>query len=296
MIKPLLMRHTETLTESFKSWRNTSPYIHNPWHYHPEIEITLILKGHGVLFIGDKIEKYSGGDLFLIGSNLPHEFRSDLRKENDFYSDSIALHFKNKFPGLNFQELFEAEEINGLLNKSVNGIKFRDNSLISLVSENLLCLEKLEGIERISLLISILNAMSTTTNIEMLSSPGFFNSFNYDQSHKINEAYKFIIANFKESISQKTLANKLNMTTSSFSRFFRTRANKSFINFLNEVRVGYSCKLLLEDDLNISEVAYESGFQNISYFNKQFKKITKLTPTEFICMHKLTSENKPPIK
>ncbi|MBS1920503.1 MAG: AraC family transcriptional regulator [Bacteroidetes bacterium] len=288
-MKPLLLRHIETTTESFKAWKNASPYLHNPWHYHPEFEITAIIKGKGVLFVGDKILNYSENELFLIGSNLPHEWRSDFKHDADFYSQSIAVHFKKNFPGIDFDILPEAIKIKKLFEQSFRGIKIRENNIIEFVMEKMHLLIETEGIERISLLFTILNALASTPNLEILSSPSFVNSIDAGENHKIIEAYKYMIANFKDHISLDQVAKQLNMTATSFCRFFKKRTNKSFIQYLNEIRVGYSCKLLIEDYYNISEVAYESGFENISHFNKQFKKIMKLTPKEFTALQSTKS-------
>ncbi|HRE50213.1 MAG TPA: AraC family transcriptional regulator [Flavitalea sp.] len=288
-MKPVLMRHIETTTQSFKAWRNASPYMHNPWHYHPELEITAIVKGKGVLFVGDNILNYGENDLFLFGSNLPHEWRSDFKHDHDFYSQSIAVHFKKNLPGIDFDQLPEAVALKKLFEQSLRGIKISEPSIINFVRKKLLLLIETEGIERISLLFTILNSIASSSKLEPLSSPGFVNSFAAGENHKIIEAYKYMIANFKNHISLEEVAAQLNMTTSSFCRFFRKRTNKSFIEYLNEIRIGYSCKLLIENDYNISEVAYESGFENISHFNKQFKKIIKLTPSEFISIQSTKS-------
>jgi AraC-like DNA-binding protein len=291
-MKPVLMRHMETTTQSFKAWRNSSPYLHNPYHYHPELEITIVIKGKGILFVGDKIQNYGENELFLIGSNLPHEWRSDFKQNTDFYSQSIAVHFMKNLPGINFDQIPEAAAIKRLFEQSVRGIKVEEPGIIEFVKEKLLLLMETEGIERISLLFSILNAIASTSELEILSSPTFVNSFGDGENHKIIQVYKYMIANFKDHISVDQMAQHLNMTATSFCRFFKRRTNKSFIQYLNEIRVGYSCKLLIEDDYNISEVAYESGFENISHFNKQFKKIIKLTPKEFISMQSTKSGNK----
>lgn len=291
-MKPVLMRHIETTTQSFKAWRNASPYMHNPWHYHPELEITAIVKGKGVLFVGDNIMNYGENELFLFGSNLPHEWRSDFKHDADFYSQSVAVHFKKNLPGINFDQLPEAAMLTKLFEQSLRGIKIGDPSIIKFVKEKLLLLIETKGIERISLLFTILNAIASSSRLELLSSPGFVNSFGAGENQKIIEAYKYMIANFKNHISLEEVAQQVNMTSSSFCRFFRKRTNKSFIQYLNEIRIGYSCKLLIENDYNISEVAYESGFENISHFNKQFKKIIRLTPTEFISLQSAKSGSK----
>jgi AraC-like DNA-binding protein len=291
-MKPVLMRHIETTTESFKAWRNANPYLHNPWHYHPELEITLVIKGKGILFVGDKILNYGENELFLIGSNLPHEWRSENNKNSDNYSQSIAVHFIKNFPGVDFDKISEAIPISNLLKQSSRGIKVLEEKTIEFVKEKLLSLIDTQGIERISLLFSILNAVASSPKLELLSSNVFVNSFDEGQNHKIIKVYKFMIANFKDPITLDQVAKQVNMTPTSFCRFFKKRTNKSFIQYINEIRVEYSCKLLIEENHNISEVAYESGFENISHFNKQFKKIIRMTPKEFISLQSTKSGNK----
>ena len=283
-MKPVLMRHVETTNESFKAWKNGNPYLHNPWHYHPEVEITLITKGEGVLFIGDKISKYSNQELVMIGSNLPHEWRSDSNPSNDHYSECLAVHFNKNFPGEDFYKIPEALPINYLLDLSLRGIKVNEEAAKLFIREKLLLLIKTTGIERINILFSILNRIASCSDIELLSSAGFFNSINDRQTDKMNIIYKYVINNFKNQISIDLVAQQVNMTTTSFCRFFKKGTSKSFIQYINEIRVGYACKLLLEENFSISEIAYESGFENISNFNKQFKKIKNITPSQFVVM------------
>jgi AraC-like DNA-binding protein len=281
-MKPVLMRHVETTNESFKAWKNGNPYLHNPWHYHPELEITVIIKGSGVLFVGDKILKYKENEVFLIGSNLPHEWRSDIKKARDNYSESIAVHFMKDFPGVDFYKIAEAFPIKQLLDQSARGIKVGDLKTMEFIRQKLLQLIETKGIERISILFSILDAIAQSPRLELLSSHSFVISIDEGQNHKIIQVYKFMISNFKNQISLEQVSAQINMSPTSFCRFFKRRTNKSFIQYLNEIRIGYSCKLLIEGNYNVSEVAYESGFENISHFNKQFRKIKRMTPSEFV--------------
>ena len=215
-MNPVLMRHIETTNESFKAWRNGKPYLDNPWHYHPEVEITFIIRGCGILF-----------------------------------------------------------------DMAQRGVKVNGAAAKQYIREKMLLLPETTGIERINMLFSILNVIVTCSNVELLSSAGFFSSINERQHHRMNQIYKYVIENFKNPVSVDHIAKELNMTGSSFCRFFKKRAAKSFIQYINEIRVGYACKLLLEENYSVSEIAYESGFENISHFNKQFKKIKNVTPTQF---------------
>jgi AraC-like DNA-binding protein len=282
-MKPILMRHVETPPEdSFKSWENACPYLHNPWHYHPECEITYINKGNGVLFIGDKVLKYRQNTLVIIGPNLPHEWRSDSKENPDFHSQTFAVHFKKNFLGTDFYNMPEASAFNLLLEQSARGIHIIDEKIKRIVKGDLMHLMDAKGLERISLLLSIFSNIVSCDKIELLSSLVFVNSIEEGQNHRINKVYKYVITHFKDQISLEEIAGEVHMTTTSFCRFFKQRTNKSFVQYVNDIRVGYACKLLLEENYNISQIAFESGFENLSNFNKQFKKIKNITPRQFI--------------
>lgn len=281
-MKPVLMRHVEALNESFKSWKNEKPYRHNPWHYHPECEITFILKGSGILFIGDRVLNYTENELILIGSNLPHEWRGNIKEEPDNYSQSVAVHFKPGSLGNDFYKISEMQPINLLLQNSIRGIVIKSDEVKEIVKNKLLQLIETEGIERISLLLSILNSIAGTEKIDFLSSHSFVNSIQNDHNHRINQVYKYVMTNFKNHLSIDQIAAEISMTPTSFCRFFRKTTNKSFVQYVNEIRIGYACKLLYEDKFSISQIAFECGFDNLSNFNKQFKKIKQVTPSQFI--------------
>ena len=281
-MKPVLMRHVETPPDdSFKSWENACPYLHNPWHYHPECEITYVNRGSGVLFIGDQVLNYKQDTLIMIGPNLPHEWRSDSKENPDFHSQTFAVHFNKNFPGPDFYKIPEAAAVNQLFEQSVRGIQVKDEHTKQIVKEKLVQLLSTRGLERISLLFSIFDHIVSCDNLELLSSLVFVNSIDEGQNHRMNQIYKYVMSHFKDQISVEEIAEEVHMTTTSFCRFFKQRTNKSFIQYVNDIRIGYACKLLLEGDYNISQIAYESGFENLSNFNKQFKKIKNLTPRQF---------------
>lgn len=278
------MRHVEATYESFKSWENWGPYRHNPWHFHPELEITFIYQGRGVLFVGDKVLDYDKNDLILMGSNLPHEWRSDIKESPDFFSRSLAVHFKRDFPGADFYKIPEANAINHLLQQSARGIKVTDQSTKETVKEKLMFLLHAKGIERVNTLFSILNCITLSPKNELLASQSFVNSIEEGQNARMNKIYRYVMANFKNEISVDQLAGEMSMTTTSFCRFFKQRTTKSFVQFVNEIRIGYACKLLHEGNYNIAQIAFECGFGNLSNFNKQFKKIKHNTPSQYVRM------------
>ena len=282
-MQPRLLRHTAPIEGSFKVWKNANPYLHNPWHYHPEYEITLIEKGvvHDLSAI--TLRQYNDMDLLLLGSYLPHEWHSDLmpKEETDYISSSMAIHFKHDFLGHQFYSLPESKEFNKLLERAKFGIKIQDKSTINKV--RFLIYEMLEKTDfnRLIIFLELLHELTECQNYKLLSSEGFTNSWCPLEDQKINLVYEYIIRNFKNNIALHEIASIINMSPASFCRYFRQRTHKTFIQYLNEIKTGYAKKLLIEDKYNISQAAYECGFNNLSNFNKQFIKNTGMTPKEY---------------
>ena len=281
-MKPVLMRHVDSVSESFKAWKNASPYVHNPFHYHPEIEITFIIKGKGLFILGDQVIPYNDGELILIGPNIPHEWRSELRDSPDYYTQSISVHFVKNFPGVDLYEIPEAVFIKQLLAQSERCIRVTDTTVKKIIEESLLCLTESKGIERVNRLLQILNSISTTAEIEILSNEGFMDSTDKEQNSRINLVFRYVIDNFKNQITITEAAKLVHLTNTSFCRFFKQRTHKSFVQYVNEIRISYACKLLMQGNHSINRIASESGFDNISNFNTQFKKIKLITPSQFI--------------
>lgn len=276
------MRHIEPIDESFKAWTNAEPYLHNPWHYHPEFEINIFDKGKGILLIGDNIVDYDENTLILIGPNIPHEWRSSIKTSPDFTSKSYAVHFRTDFLGNDFYKLPECKSVVDLLHKSKRGVKINDKSLHKRIKNQLIKIINEHGFKRIYLLLELLDVLSSSTEVELLCSQVFSDSISEYTDQRMNTVYKHIMLNFKYKISIQSVASEVNMTTTSFCRFFKQRANISFFQYVNNIRIGYACSLLYMRTYSISEVAYKSGFENISNFNKQFLKTKGKTPSQFL--------------
>ncbi|MFN5423320.1 MAG: AraC family transcriptional regulator [bacterium] len=286
-MKPVLMRHVGAISESFKTWKNANPYVHNPFHYHPEIEITHIINGKGVLVIGDKAIPYNKDELILIAPNIPHEWRSERNEIPDNHTQSISIHFEKYFTGKLFYEIPETIYIKQLIEQAEVSIRIIDKKVKNTIKEYMRLLLDAKGIDRISLLLKILNSISTCNTIEVIYGGGALKSRTEEQNSRINKVFRYVIDNFKHTITIDDAAKEANLTNTSFCRFFKQRTRKSFIQYVNEVRVEYACKLLIGGVDTINQVAHKSGFENISNFNTQFKKIVHKTPREFI---KLTSK------
>jgi len=281
-MKPLLMRHSEPINESFKIWENSNPYLHNPWHYHPECEITYIFKGNGILFVGDQKVSYNDDDVVILGPNLPHEWRSNIQDDPDLYSLSISLHFDQYLLGSQFYKLPEVSDVATLLDLSVCGIKIEDAETKKRLKTILTNLRQASGMTKIYMLLEVLHTISQSPGLTNLSSNSFLNSVEQGHDYRINQVYAYVMKNFSKTIMISDVASIISMTETSFCRFFKERTHKSFMRYLHEIRVGYSCKLLLEGNYSISQIAYKSGFGNMSNFNKQFKKVKNITPSSFL--------------
>ncbi|WP_308990527.1 AraC family transcriptional regulator [Mariniflexile litorale] len=270
-------------SSSFSVKMHHEPHFIKTWHYHPELELIFVIKSLGTLFVGDGIEKFEDGDLVLIGENLPHMWLNDeifFEKNTLLKTKAIAIHFKNDFLGVPFFETPEMFHLLKLFKKSCYGIKFKNvnTKLTKRIKKILL----LEGFEKILALLKILHELAKHKDYKLLSSAGFLNTFQQTENKKLDKIYEYLFKNFAQPISLNAVADIANMNASAFSRFFKKMHNKTFSKYLNELRIGYACKLLITNKYNVSRVCYESGFNNISNFNRQFKSIMDLTPSQYL--------------
>jgi AraC-like DNA-binding protein len=279
-----LLNRDNPENSSFAVTQHREPFFLKIWHYHPELELVLNIKGTGTRFVGDSIKKFDEGEVVLIGKNLPHMWLNDelyFDENSNLIVEDIAVHFKKEFLGFDFLEASEMKHISKLLSIARYGIKFLD-----LDQKVVTALEKMaemeEGFERTMKFIYVLNMLAKHRNYELLSSEIFVNAFKKNQNEILDKTYEYIFKNFSGPIGLTDVAKIAHMNPSAFSRFFKRVNHKTFSRYLNEVRIGYACKLLIEHKFNIASICYESGFNNISNFNRQFKSIMKMSPTEYM--------------
>jgi len=271
---------------SFNVSLNSYPHFLKVWHYHPELELVSILKSTGTSFIGDTIERFEAGDVILIGKELPHMWLNDESYFNPIskkIAEAIAVHFKKDFLGDTFLMAPENKGIQELLKKAGRGLKFKN--IEKNIIDDINSLLDLKPFKRMIRFIEILNSLANHKDIKILSSLGFLDNLYKTDNNRLNKIYEFVYNNFKENINSKDVAEFIGMNASAFSRYFKNIHRKTFTTYLNEIRVGYACKLLLENEVNITSIGYESGFNNLSNFNRQFKAITKLSPSKYIQFH-----------
>jgi AraC-like DNA-binding protein len=211
-----------------------------------------------------------------LGSNLPHTFQKD---NPDLITSAIVIHFNEDFWGDSFLKLPECKQISNLLKTSLRGLYIEGNTKIALGA----LIKKLvyaNGFERILFLMDCLHLMEKNQEYTTLSTQEV-KEFNPKNKERIDKIFQFTIANFQEVIKIEEVAKHAQMSVPAFCNYFKKSTKKTYIDFLNEIRVGYICKQLVDSTKTIESICYESGFNTIANFNKQFKKVKKMTPSKY---------------
>ena len=252
------------------------PRLYDKLHQHQEIQISLIKKGEGSFIIGDHVGEFGDGDIFIIGENLPHVFHND---PADGEVHMISLFFMKSSYGDHFFDLPEFKSLNPLFQALALGIQLDtpSDSLKELIEK---MIEK-SKLDRFISFMEILNVISKD-QFKMLSSGIPSKSYGEEEGKRMRDIFEFSLNNFDKNISLQQVADIANMTPNAFCRYFKQRTNKTYINFLVDIRIGSACKLLTKKtDLSIAEISYMSGFNNLTNFNRKFKSLKGMTPSEF---------------
>ena len=246
-------------------------------HQHGEIQISQIISGSGKLIVGDSVHSYEHGDCFVIGSGIPHLFKSS---ENDKESHMISLFFSRDSFGPSFFDKIEFEELKYFFKNSEQGFK-----VLLEANELSKSFESFFDLGNFSRFIAFLNLLKKLNDAEKTILSGFVpqKEISKDQGERLRVVFDHVIKNFQHKVDLETVAKLVHMTPNSFCRFFKQRTNKTFFRFLIEVRIEHSCQLLMANrDLSVAEAAHLSGFQSISNFNKKFKEIKGMNPLKYL--------------
>jgi len=250
------------------------------WHLHPEFELSFIIQGEGKINVGDHISDIAGHELMLLGPNLPHSWYGSAIPGSPSVSKQIVIQFPYDFLGKDFLAQHAFARINELLHRSSRGMSFSDPEK-SRVTRKIRRMLQLPDFERTMELLNVLNILAQSKNFHILSSIGYSSQLNEHESARLNNIYKFILENFRDDIDLGKVARFASMTPQAFSKYFKERTRKNFITFLNEVKIGYACRLITEKKMNFSQICYECGYTNLSNFNRQFRRIMTITPSQF---------------
>ncbi len=253
------------------------------WHFHPEYELTFILESSGARFVGDSNESYKDGDLVLLGPNLPHTWLSDPALPADLRHRAIVVHFAVDFLGAAFNSSPEMVEISDLLGRAARGLHF-GSRLAAEAGAKMVLMKKQEGLERLVSLLDLLQGL--TPGGRSLSSSAFVPSNRERDLRRIDRVCAYINDRYHGRLSQPEVADVAGMTPQAFSRFFRKTVGKTFVDYLAELRVSQACRLLIETDHSVVEISLRSGFNNLSNFNRRFRKLRGQSPRRFRSAHR----------
>jgi AraC-like DNA-binding protein len=268
-----------TVNDCFTIFSRIKSEFDFPLHYHEEIELNFIMNAKGVKrVIGDHIAEIDELELVLVGSNLPHVWQTYKCKSKEIKEITIQFHkdlFDEKFLRRN-----QLNFIRKMLERSARGILFSKET-IEQITPRLMTLGQKQGFDSVLELLSILHDLSISRNMHTLSDATFSNAQLSYNSRRIEKAFEYMNQNFQKNISLNEISKLVNMTEVSFSRFFKAKTGITYIESLLELRLGHASRLLIDTSQSVSEIAFNCGFNNISNFNRLFKKKKNCTPKSF---------------
>ena len=251
-----------------------------PWHFHAEYELILVLESQGYRIIGDDVTPLRKGDMVFIGSNLPHLYQhKPPRMSSQCEPRSILLQFDERYWKA-ILDLPAMTPIRRWLPQASLGLKVSGKTRTA-VAEMLLRALEARGPRRIAEFIRILDTLSRSRSNQNIASPSFNATLNPFDEERVNRVYQYINENYCRDITLADAARQVHMSEGAFSRFFRSRFGQTFPAFINRLRVGQACRLLVETDMPVTEVALSSGYTNLSNFNRQFLRLKKTKPRTF---------------
>lgn len=274
--------------------REQVPCLDEAWHFHPEYELILTVRGHGKRFVGDSIGEFTDGDLALVGPNLPHLWRNTpsdqpvvddeepMRESNSV--EVVIAHFGEDLFGESLLDCIEMHAIAELFERSVFGLHFFGATQEKL-SGRISAMPNLSPFDQLIALLNILHEMAVSDEYQQLASSGFTNNYDEADCARMNDVTAFLMDHFSKDIGLEEVAAVANLSPSAFCRYIKQRTGKTYSRLLNEVRVGQACKLLINSDFNISRICYDCGYGSVTNFNRQFKRLRGMTPSGYRCQH-----------
>jgi len=278
-VLPFKIPKPENVTLYIQHYKGESFY--EKLHQHKEIQISLITEGEGTYIIGDCVGEFKKDDIFVIGENLPHIFKKDKSLEEE--TEMISLFFSKNSYGEGFFNLPEFENFQDFFNEIGLGIQVFSNkkNLFQLLSK----INELPKYDQFISFLEVLRLISVSKK-RTLSSLINLKKYGGNEGKRMSDIFQYTMNNYHKEVTLDQVSDIANMTPNAFCRYFKQRTNKTFVNFLIDIRIGNACKLLTKNnDLNITEISYKSGFNNLANFNRKFKAIKGVTPSEYRKKH-----------
>ncbi|GAO41640.1 AraC family transcriptional regulator [Flavihumibacter petaseus] len=274
-MKPLLEKLPLEEDQSFVAKTFRTPHFEVPWHQHPELEIILFLEGEGNAFVGNHVGNFNSGDIFFLGANLPHTFQ---KATPGLVTAALVIQFLPDCCGKDLWEIPEGKALRNLLDNAACGLKV-DPAIALALTPKLQRLEQINGFQRIIGLWDCLDFLSRYDHKSLSSKT--MTGVSHKEQERLDSIFHYTIGHYAQGISLDAIAAHAGMSIPAFCHYFRKRTKKTYVEFLNEVRIGKACQQLVDTTKPITEIAFESGFNTLANFNKQFLKLKKMQPREY---------------
>ncbi len=279
-MKAIFQRLTTEPDEGFAFKAIRSQGFDCPWHIHPEYELILVLQGRGYRIVGDNISRLVAGDLVLVGPGLPHIWQDEPSPGKRGAVNFVLIQFEERALTEGLLRFPAMEPVRRMLHRAAQGLHVVGTTR-NKVSGLMKHMTEIKGMERVLHFFQILTVMAASEECRPIASPGFAsNTSPYDQE-RMDRVFQFLNSEIGREVRLSQAAEIIHLSEGAFSRFFREHTGKTFPQFVNELRIGKACSLLMEGDLNITEIAYDCGFTNLSNFNRQFLRLKGISPREF---------------
>jgi AraC-like DNA-binding protein len=266
------------------------------WHYHSEFELTWIIRSAGTRFVGDSIESYQPNDLVFVGPNLPHCWHNQPGATESDVAELIVVQFGRESLGTDFLKLPETVHINRLFDLAARGLHVRGRaaSLATALMQNTLANK---GLKRLLCLLDILNTLADSAELTPLASADYqmHNDVNETNRQRIEFIHRYVREHLNREITQSEVAQRIGLTPSAFSRFFRNATGQTFVGFVNILRINEVCRRLMDGDTSITDIAMSCGYNNIANFNRQFLSLKGMNPSRFRDHRRQLQEHRIPV-
>ena len=251
------------------------------YHYHPEIDILLILKNHGEFISGDYIGRLEPGTLIMNGPNIPHALHATEANEHEWSRPAVAvIQFSRESLGEDLLAKIELQEIHRFLEEARFGFEFFGATRLA-ARDIILGMADLSELERIIEFLKLLRLLANSSDRQRMASPAYSPSLRDRDITRIDTVIRYLQVHKCDPVTLEQIAALVHMSPKSFCRFFKTNTGKTLIQYVNELRIGEACKKLMETDQAIIEISFDVGFNNLSNFNRRFRALKKRSPREF---------------
>lgn len=260
------------------------PYFSTEFHFHKECQLVYVVESEGKRIVGDSIETFQSDELILLGADIPHVWHNDKHyfelDRSQIHARSIALFFNpDKLLEL-LDSLLPRNKLGAVFARAKRGMKYYGTAKETLKGLLFEMIEK-TGMPQLTVFFRLLEVLSETKEYELLVSEGYVNTYKEKDNDRIDKVFKYVFSNFEKEIELEAVSALVCMNKQSFCRFFKSRTQKTFIEFVNSIRIGHACKLITEGEVQIANLAYDCGFNSLSNFNRIFKEIKGVTPSEY---------------